>query len=463
MIKKDIFLTIFILFFILTLNAQNQDPTIKDRKIVIDTEKAVSLALANNLNLKTERLKYQSSLWSMVTSWNQFLPSVTMSATLSRSNLNEDDRTTLVPDFTTWPISVNKITTPQWIISANFQLSLAINAAMGFQVYQTILDYNSGKINLEIATNKIKRDTKKTLYNLILLEKNIEIMEKSLAASEKRFNQARTMFKNGLISEYDMLTAQVAYENIKPQLIEMKNQYKIYLMQFKQMIGIKRDVEILLSADIKIPKIEIKEKELQAKIVTANLDLKSMLNSINSLNNVKFMAISALTPSFILSYTMDPYFKKDALENQWFKDKDYNEEYWKQRSGMFGITVSLPVSSFVPFSKEQTKVLLAQYQVEQAKLTYKNLKENIEMQLDTTILSMKKSLEAIRVLEFNITVAERAYQKAEEAYMAGTKDLLDVQNSEIELKRAELNLLKEELNYTTGLLDLEYILNTKIN
>jgi len=461
--KRLIFSFFFILTFLLNLLSQTNDPVIKDGKLVIDVDKAVSLALANNLNLKTERLKYQSSLWSMVTSWNQFLPSITMSATLSRSNLNEDDRTTVVPNFNTWPITTNEVVAPQWMIIANFQLSLTLNAAMGFQIYQTVLDYNNGKINLEIATNRIKRDTKKSLYNLILLEKNIEIMEKSLAAAEKRYNQAKTMFKNGLISEYDMLTAQVGYENIKPQLIEMKNQYKIYLLQFKQMIGIKRDAEIVLAADIKTPKVELNDKELQRKVITSNLDLKSMLNNINSLNNIKFMAISGLTPTFVLSYTMDPYFRKDALENQWFKDKDYNEENWKQKSGMFGLTISLPVSSFIPFSKEQMKVLTAQYQIEQAKIGYKNLKENIDMQLDTTLLSMKKSIESIKVLEFNITVAERAYQKAEEAYMAGTKDLLDVQNSEIELKKAELNLLKEELNYTTGLLDLEYILNSQLN
>lgn len=462
--KKAVIIINFFVFLFVLFSSENIKikPDIKDEKLIITEELAVSLALANNLNLKIERLKYENSFWSMITSWNVFLPDIKMSATLGKSNLSEDDRTTLVPDFSKFPPVVEKIVSPEWIVTANFTLTLPINAALGFQVYQTILDYKNGKINLEIAKNKLIRDIKKELYNIVLLEQNIDLMEKSLLTAEKRYNQAKTMYKNGLISEYDMLSAQVAYENLKPQLIEMKNLYKTVTMRFKQLLGIKKEVEISINTQIVKEKIEFKTEELLKKLFIKNLELKYLRNNIEILRNLKYLGISSLTPTFIIGYTMDPYFKKDALQNEWFKDEDYNKENWKQRTGMFSLTLSLPVSALIPLSKEQMKVVNAQFQIEQAKISYKNLVENLQLQLETTLMSMEKSREAIKVLNFNISVAERAYQKAEEAYLAGTKDLLDVQNSELELQKAKLNLLKEEYNYTTGLLDLEYILNNNL-
>jgi outer membrane protein TolC len=51
---------------------------------------------------------------------------------------------------------------------------------------------------------------------------------------------------------------------------------------------------------------------------------------------------------------------------------------------------------------------------------------------------------------------------AEEAYNAGSRELLEVQNAEIELKSAQLEVLKEKYTYLSALIDLEYQLNTKI-
>ncbi|MBN2547157.1 MAG: TolC family protein [Spirochaetes bacterium] len=470
-----LFLSVYILY---GQDKNNKEPVMKDTKLVIDVDTAISLALANNLDIKTEKSKYDSKLWAMITSWNIFIPDMKLTSTLAKSNLDQDQRTT--PTFKYEPTSIPPISPdeyiqPEWTISAAFQLNLPLNAAMGFQVYQTVLDYQNGKISLDNAKNKVTRDTKKDLYNLILLQKNIEIMEKSIATAEKRYNQANALYRNGIISEYDMMSAQVAYENLKPQLMEMKNGYSIALLNFKQIIGIKRNVEIELRGEISAAKIDLNYSELENKYLNNNLDLKLMMKAIQSLQNLKYINISSLTPSVIFSYTLDPYFKKDALKYNWFKetiieddDKDYSSDYyyrkdnWSQRAGMFGITLSIPVSSFIPFSKEQMNIVQSQFQINQNKIAYQKMKEGIELKLQTTVISMHKSIESIDVLKLNIKLAERAYQKAEEAYAAGSKELLDVQNSELELKKAELNLLKEELNYTSGLLDIEYILNTKL-
>jgi outer membrane protein TolC len=84
------------------------------------------------------------------------------------------------------------------------------------------------------------------------------------------------------------------------------------------------------------------------------------------------------------------------------------------------------------------------------------------MEIRSTVRSLEKARDSIDTLQLNVERARRAYQMAEEAYNAGSKELLEVQNAEIELKKARLEVLRERYNYIEALLDLEYALNTEI-
>ena len=165
---------LFVLIILINLTIYSED-IVDKKELTLDAETAVSLALANNLGLKAEKMKFESTKWSMFTSWNTFVPTMSMSATMARSNLNKDERTKEIqglipmpPTGTTgydyvMPYS-EEVTTPQWRVMANFNLSLSLNARMGFQVYQTVLNWQSGKVSLEIARKQIELNVKKYLY-----------------------------------------------------------------------------------------------------------------------------------------------------------------------------------------------------------------------------------------------------------------------------------------------------------
>ena len=171
------------------------------------------------------------------------------------------------------------------------------------------------------------------------------------------------------------------------------------------------------------------------------------------------MSIASLTPSFSFGYTADPTYNNYPLNGSWFDDVD---DDWNQRSGAFTLALSIPLSTFVPFSKEQMDIVRGQFSINAAKLKYDDLKQKKELEIEKTIMGLQKSIESLEFLKRNVYVAEKAFNKAEEAYRLGTKELLDVQKSETDLNEAKLNLLVEEYNYTTGLLDLEYLINTKL-
>jgi len=138
-------------------------------------------------------------------------------------------------------------TLPEWGLGFNFSLQWVFTASLFLGIYQTVLDYQNGKISVETAKRKLIKDIKKTYKDLLLKERYIRIKKDELSASEKRLKQAEISYKNGLIPEYQLLSARVSYENLKPQLLEYINNYEIALIQFKQTLGLKSDVKILLT------------------------------------------------------------------------------------------------------------------------------------------------------------------------------------------------------------------------
>ena len=49
------------------------------------------------------------------------------------------------------------------------------------------------------------------------------------------------------------------------------------------------------------------------------------------------------------------------------------------------------------------------------------------------------------------------------SYRNGTSELLDLRDAEDQLNQAKLGLANEKYNYLSGLLDLEYMLNTNLS
>ena len=84
------------------------------------------------------------------------------------------------------------------------------------------------------------------------------------------------------------------------------------------------------------------------------------------------------------------------------------------------------------------------------------------MEIKTLVMQLNKSMEQLETLILNIDLAHEAYRLSQEAYDAGSKELLEVKDAERDLNTAKLEVLKEKYNYITGLLDLEYALNATL-
>ncbi len=408
----------------------------------LTVEEAVETARKGNLGLVSPRLEAEGKRRTDALAWNNFLPTVDASGTLGRWNTEQ------VVGFTTLP---------RWSLSASLSAQLMLNMALFEGVKSLRADYEAGLISYAQAEARLERDVRKSFYNLLLLEENMRLMEEQIEAARRRYDQARANYRAGTSPELAMLQAQVAYENLKPALEEMRIGYRSARDAFAMTLGLPRGAEVIPVGKIAPSYADLDAEALISSGLSSRLDIQSLVKSLESLQIAETALKYRLwTPNLILGWNLDPTFSGDP-----WADDLFNGDNWSQRSGMFRATLSMRLNGLFPFTQDGQQLEELRGQKEGLRAGLAQALRGAEMEIDGLVRRLEKSRASHSALELNASLAERAYRLSEEAYRAGASDLLDVQNAELELRKARLELLKEDYTYVTGLLDLEYAVGAR--
>jgi outer membrane protein TolC len=466
-----------IVFFMILLSLKSFCDGSQDKTLKLDVDTAVSLALANNLQLKAERLKFQSKEWAMFTSWNTFIPDMSISSTLYKTNLHQEKSVLAYPSVElaagTGLYGVAKVQYDSpaylWGLYAQFNLALNLNASMVFNVKKTVLDWQSGKINLNIAKRQLEKNIKTSYYKLIIMQENIKLYQEAFKSAKLRVDISEKNVAVGLIADVERMKAEVDYENLKPKIEELQNNYIVNSDTFKQVLGIVDTAEIELTSSLVTQDKRSFDWEILAKDYLENKDeIKAAKTDIQNLMNQRNIYISQLSPTFSIGFSADPHFQRDPTKDSWFsvgsseENARYNYDNWKQSQGSFYFTITQPLSSLVPFSTAQMQIVQSSFGVKQLQLALENTRQQAKNEIKSIVMKLEKSESNIEAIKKNIELAQKTYKITESLFKLGTKDLLALEEASDAVDQAKLNLLAAESDYTIGLLELEYALNVKI-
>ena len=161
--KRKILIIFLLILIIQLVFSQN------NKILNLNINDAINLALAKNLGIKIEKLNFDEKKWTLITVWNTFFPDIKLSASLSKINqeILDYEFEKIKEDYEDRGIDLTNsevYDTYEWDkirkgnVTASFNITLDLSAKMIFDVVQTVLEYNSGKISLEIAKKDIERN-----------------------------------------------------------------------------------------------------------------------------------------------------------------------------------------------------------------------------------------------------------------------------------------------------------------
>lgn len=418
-LKQILFL--FILFSVFSWNIFSAENDELSKEKILTLEECISLAKENNLSIKVQKNTLNDLKRKNETSWNSVSPSIKGDATFQ-------------DDFT------NK-TTESFSISGSLGLTLSTN------LYSTIkgakLNYENGLLTYNQAVKQIEMSVCKTFYDLIYKTEYFSFQSQNLLTAKKNYEQNLEKFKNGKISELDVMSSRVSYEQKKPVLEEARIDLTNNLELFKNIIGVDFDDEIKLDGsldfllelkDIKLPPKENPSPDVQAAKFAVEI----------AENNLLAQRFSSYSPVITGTYKYG-----QAL--------NIDNSLWNETSSL-SVGVSIPLDSYLPWSSSAVSINSKKESLESAKLNLEDAEKSIRVNTENALRKINQIISMLEVSKETVALAKKTYEMTETAYNYGKTDFLTLQNASDNVLNAEVSLKNQAKTLMETLLDTEYLL-----
>lgn len=396
----------------------------------LDLPHALEFALANNFAIRQarERIKQEEGVVLQVSA-NQ-VPNVAVSGSLSAND--KDISASLPAQDRNWGFAV--------------QATQVLYAGGGVQasVRGARLSREAAELELRGIINEQLLLVRTKFYGVLLAQRKITVQEENIKLLEEQLKNARSRFDAGATSNFEVLRAEVALANGRPDLITARNDFRLAIEELRQVLGF-------------------------TNISGGNLGKVPEF-------------VGSLAPGDLASYDL-----RDALTEARNKRPELQRLAKLEKAGEQNVTVShsgyLPqVSAFGRYDWVRggpgagwgdrrdgwTAGLQAQWDVFDGRATAgrvvqaKSLVRQAQLALDEATLAVdvevRRAYSSFIESQDLLTASGKVVEQAEEAlrlanvrYAAGTATQLDVLTSQVELTRARLNQLQASYSYQVAL------------
>ena len=421
--------------------------------ITLTVDQAVDYANQNSKTLKSSAIDLEMKKRANDYKWNQLLPSVNVSATMSRSNEYTDTMGAFMSQINPMYQAPEVVESDHWRAVGNVGISWNFSFALVDGLRLIRKQYEAGQITWDQTLRQNELQVRKLFYGLLLQQEGLALQQQSLENARLRAQQAQVNYRNGLIPELALLQAQVAYENQRPSILKQEQAMKQQLDLFGFLLGVPAGTEIVLEGEINPSFIDLDTDELISLYAQNHPDILSLQKNLEILNlNLSVQNMQAYTPSLSLSWGFQPVVAD--ISSNWIDT--YMDD------GAFSATLAWNLTNLLPFSANRQAAKDIKDNIRKLELSLETLVEKTELDIRTQVDALAQSQAAIEASAGNIQLAQRSYDMTLVAYRNGTVELLDVRDAENQLNQAKLGLANEKFNYLSGLMDLEYTLNTKL-
>lgn len=449
-----------ILFFLAVLifsekSFAQENSSATSEKMILTVEEAVNYAKENSRTLKSANIDLQMKKRAKNFSWNVLVPTVQATGTMSRANEVSTSMDAIMSAINPYYQPAEIEPSDHWKAVGGINASLNLSVALIDGIRASFTNYEAGLISWEQTYKETELNIRKMFYALLLQQESLNLQKTTLANAKNRFDQAKINFRNGLIPEISLLQTEVTYENQKPMIVKQEQALKEQLDTFAFLLGIPQGTEIELSGEITPEFVDLNPEELYQKYLENNLEI-SLFKKNLELMKIQQSAqnLQIYTPAISLSYGWQPVLSDITAD---WGDKDN----WFD-GGSFSATLVWNITNMLPFSSASLKARDLKDNIAQMNLNLISLEENAKMKINNLVNVLNQSKAAIESSNRNISLAQKSYDMTSIAYRNGTTELLDVREAETQLNQAKLALASEKFNYLSGLLDLEFAINTKL-
>ncbi|MBM3285203.1 MAG: TolC family protein [Candidatus Aminicenantes bacterium] len=427
------------LSLILFLLAAGQ-PAYAQQKMTLTLEKSLSLALSQNPFYLASQERVEGAQSRLRQAAAQFFPSLNASAL---QNLDEKVFVLEFPSFIPGgqPQRVAVDFTRDYQVSISFNLPLFTGGRLTSGFRQAQYNLCSTRESVRQTNQETVFNVKQGFYGYLLAVELVEVSEEALNLAEKLLQHVRNMVEVGMASRLDLLRAEVRVANLKPSVLQARNNVAVAELSLKTILGL----------DLSQPVEVVGEMAYQPVEVNLDESLRTALANRPELNQVEYQKKMAEEMVKIARAASLPTIAVSGNYNYWADHLNFRKDTW-QNFYAFNLVLNIPV--FNGFSAS-AQVAEARARIREIEHTEKGIGEGIKFEVESALLTLNQARESLLSQEKNIEQAQESVRVAELNYTEGLATILDVDAAQVALSEARINYLRALYEYTVSLALLE--------
>lgn len=445
-------------FLILALLALNTTVYTQIEKKTITLEKAIDMALKQNLNVIQARNNLNIQESSYLTTIGGLLPNLNASGSFYRRQdwrPPTGTRQQFIPGFGFIDIPG----TSGYSASNSYSTSVSSSVTL-FNGFANIANVNRALSNIKSSENNYERTKQSIIYqthqlylNVVRTYQLMKVNEENLKRSQRQLERIEESNRVGSVSLADVYRQRVATGNDELALINAQSNYEkakadlALFLSIDQYLDYEFDVtefptDIDTSEFNEIIKKYSDVNSLFKQALLNRPDYKASENNLYSAASSLTIARSGLYPSVSASASYN-------LSNEQLSKISDN------RSLSFNLGISLPI-----FSGFQTKNAIEQATINR-NFASDQLKQNerqILVDIQKAKLDIEAALKQLKVTQTSVASAEMDLKIAEEKYNLGAGTLLDLLIANANYINALSNKVNSVMSYLLSQKQMEYAL-----
>lgn len=310
------------------------------------------------------------------------------------------------------------------------------------QILQAVESARQNKLTL---ANQIK----KSYYGILLAESSLEVLKRNIEYAQIIVDDTRNSFNQGVVSEYDLITAEVQLSNLTPTLIQTENSIRIARLTLNMLLSLPLDTELALEEELYDFKDFINVSNFGTIDLSENSDLKLLGIQQDMLQKQLELQRTQRMPS------LTGFAQYQVLSQS--EDLKINHYRWLGSSSV-GLQLNVPIfAGFTNKHKEsQIRINMNQLQLQR---DYQEQALSLEAQ--TALNNIEQARKQMVANEATKLQAEKGYRISKTRFDVGAGTMVELNNAQMALLQADLNYSQSIFDYMSAQADYDKIIGTE--
>jgi HAE1 family hydrophobic/amphiphilic exporter-1 len=309
------------------------------------------------------------------------------------------------------------------------------------------------KIGLKTADDEmtmyrqaVARDVSTAFYDVLLSKELHDIAVQMLDQKTRHLDEAKRKYAAGTATDYDVLSADVAVSNARPEVIKTQSMMTLSMENLGILIGLSGK-DFTVTGEMAPVIVPVPDNgEIADKAMVNRPELSELQHKVG------------MQSELVKVYNAQDKPRIDFQANYAWRDLQVGGD----KRGNGEISSAAVVLSFPFFDGLKTRGKVAQTRSDYNTLVLQTekMKDSIRLQVTEAVSKLKESGETLQALRNVVGQAERLLDMAEKGFTYGVKTSLDVQDAQLALKEARGNLARARRDYLVAHVTVQWVAGT---